>query len=55
MNRSLMALGFLIAIGATAVAQESFEFKGTGWVNSKPLDFSRLRGKIVVLMLFEES
>ena len=54
MKRALATLGVLCALGAAAAAQD-FEFKGSGWVNSKPLEFDRLKGKVVVLLLFEES
>lgn len=40
---------------ALALVQESpFDFKGTGWVNSKELHAERLRGKVVALYFFEE-
>jgi hypothetical protein len=39
---------------AVALAQDTLEFKGTGWVNSKELSLERLRGKVVVLYFFEE-
>lgn len=40
---------------AAALAQDApFEFKGTGWVNSKELHAERLRGKVVALYFYEE-
>ncbi len=55
MNRTLLAALFTAVLGTAAAAQEGpFEFKGSGWVNSKPLDFERLRGKVVVCYLVEE-
>jgi len=41
-------------IPAAAWAQESFELKGTGWVNAKEIQLERLKGKVVVLYFFEE-
>jgi len=47
------ALLAAMLVPAAAWAQE-FEFKGTGWVNSREFSLERLRGKIVVLHFFEE-
>jgi hypothetical protein len=38
----------------TAFAQESFELRGTGWVNSKETSLERLKGKVVVLYFFSD-
>lgn len=55
MNGTLLAALFTAAFGTVAAPQEApFEFKGSGWVNSKPLEFERLRGKVVVCYLVEE-
>lgn len=45
----------LLLAAATAEAQEGgLELSGSGWVNSKALDLSRLRGKVVALYFYEE-
>jgi hypothetical protein len=51
MRASIMMAAILVP--AAAWAQE-FEFKGTGWVNTRELSLERLRGKVVVLHFFEE-
>jgi len=52
--RSLPFLAAFLALPAAAAAQELPEFRGTGWVNSKDLSLERLKGKVVVLYLYEE-
>jgi len=37
-----------------AAAQESFELRGTGWVNSREMSLDRLKGKVVVLYFFSD-
>jgi hypothetical protein len=44
----------LILLAAMLVPAQEFEFKGSGWVNSRDLNLERLRGKVVVLHFFEE-
>ena len=39
---------------SAASAQESFELKGSGWVNSKEMSLDRLKGKVVVLYFFSD-
>jgi hypothetical protein len=37
-----------------ASAQESFELRGTGWVNSRETSLERMKGKVVVLYFFSD-
>ena len=39
---------------ALASAQDSFELRGTGWVNSRDMSIERLKGKVVVLYFFSD-
>jgi len=48
------ALLAAMLVPAAAWAQESIEFKGSGWVNAKEIHLDRLKGKVVVLYFFEE-
>lgn len=43
-----------LLVPAAAWAQE-FDFKGSGWVNSRELNLERLKGKVVVLHFYEET
>ena len=43
-----------LLLPAAAWAQESLEFKGTGWVNAKEIHLDRLKGKVIVVYFFEE-
>lgn len=54
--RPLTALAILTAalVPSMAAAQEQFDLKGTGWVNSKELSLERLKGKVVVLYFFSD-
>lgn len=52
--RSLSLVAAFLALPLAAAAQELAEFRGTGWVNAKELSLARLKGKVVVLYLFEE-
>lgn len=47
--RMLLLAAFLVPM-----AQESFEFRGSGWVNAKDIHLERLKGKVVVAYFFEE-
>jgi hypothetical protein len=49
-----MSIAAIALAALAALAQDTLEFKGTGWVNSKDLHLERLRGKVVVLYFFEE-
>lgn len=49
-----VAMAAALLAPAAAWAQESFEFRGSGWVNARELHLDRLRGKVVVLYFFEE-
>ena len=51
LKASAMLAAMLVPAGAWA---QEFEFKATGWVNTRELNLERLRGKIVVLHFFEE-
>lgn len=42
-------------VPAAAWAQETLEFKGSGWVNAKDINLERLKGKVVVVYFFEET
>ena len=55
--RMLHGAALLVAmIAPTAAAdQESFEFKGSGWVNTRDLHLDRLKGKVVLLHFYEEN
>jgi len=52
--RSSVLLAALL-VPALAWAQESLEFKGSGWVNAKDISLERLKGKVVVVYFFEET
>jgi hypothetical protein len=49
-----VALAAAMLVPAAAWAQESLEFKGSGWVNAKEIHLDRLKGKVVVVYFFEE-
>lgn len=49
-----LAMAAALFIPAAAWAQDSFDFKGSGWVNVRELHLERLRGKVVVVHFFEE-
>lgn len=49
-----LALLAAFLLPAAAWAQESFELRGSGWVNSRDLSLDRLRGKVVVLYFFSD-
>ena len=53
LSRSAMVLAAL-AMPAAAWAQETIEFKGSGWVNARDISLERLKGKVVVVYFFEE-
>lgn len=50
-----LAAALVLALAAPASADKAPELSGTAWVNSKELSLERLRGKVVVLLFFEES
>jgi hypothetical protein len=54
--RSIAPLALLAAalFPSLASAQESFELKGSSWVNSKEMSLDRLKGKVVVLYFFSD-
>jgi hypothetical protein len=54
--RSISPLAILAAalFPSVASAQEPFELRGTGWVNTKELSLERLKGKVVVLYFFSD-
>lgn len=54
LKRCLLALTAAIAVSSLAGAQESFDLRGTGWVNAKEMALDRLKGKVVVLYFFSE-
>ena len=49
-----LALLAAALVPSIASAQESFELKGSGWVNSKEMSVDRLKGKVVVLYFFSD-
>lgn len=49
-----VAMASVLLAPAAAWAQESLEFRGSGWVNVRELHLDRLRGKVVVLYFYEE-
>jgi hypothetical protein len=49
-----LALVASVLFPSVAGAQESFELRGTGWVNSKEMSLDRLKGKVVVLYFFSD-
>ena len=49
------ALLAALLVPAAAWAQETLEFKGSGWVNAKDINLERLKGKVVVVYFFEET
>ena len=49
------ALLATLALPGAAWAQETFELKGTSWVNGRELHLDRLKGKVVVIYFFEEN
>jgi hypothetical protein len=52
----VLTLAFLsvLALPCAARDQESFELRGTGWVNSREMALERLKGKVVVLYFFSD-
>lgn len=55
MKTAVLAAAILLSLAVPARADKAPELSGSGWVNSKELSLERLRGKIVVLLFFEES
>ena len=49
-----LALAASTLFPSVADAQESFDLRGTGWVNSKEMSLERLKGKVVVLYFFSD-
>lgn len=54
MVRSAAMLAALL-VPAAAWAQESIDFKGSGWVNAKDINLERLKGKVVFIYFVEET
>ena len=42
-------------VPAAAWAQETIDFKGSGWVNAKEISLERLKGKVVFVYFVEET
>jgi len=54
MLRSAVMLASML-VPAAAWAQETIEFKGSGWVNAKEISLDRLKGKVVFVYFVEET
>jgi len=52
--RTLVVLATLLAPVA-AWAQETIEFRGSGWVNARDISLERLKGKVVFIYFVEET
>jgi len=52
--RTMMLLAAML-VPASAWAQESIDFKGSGWVNAKDINLERLKGKVVFIYFVEET
>ena len=52
--RTLVILTALLA-PAAAWAQDTIEFKGSGWVNARDISLERLKGKVVFVYFVEET
>jgi hypothetical protein len=54
--RSLTPLAWLVTaiLPSVVAAQETFELRGSGWVNSREMSLDRLKGKVVVLYFFSD-
>jgi hypothetical protein len=52
--RPFVMLAALLA-PAAAWAQETIEFKGSGWVNAREISLERLKGKVVFVYFVEET
>jgi hypothetical protein len=44
-----------LLVPAAAWAQETIDFKGSGWVNAKEISLERLKGKVVFVYFVEET
>ena len=44
-----------LLVPAAAWAQETIDFKGSGWVNAKDISLDRLKGKVVFVYFVEET
>lgn len=42
-------------VPAAAWAQETIDFKGSGWVNARDISLERLKGKVVFVYFVEET